>query len=208
MKKRIIGIGLTVLCISSWAHDNWMSGTGEVVKNAYGECWRNGFWTPATAAAECDGALKIEPKTVAPTPAPPQVLPPVEPPKAIAFPVVDEVKKMSFAADTLFDFDKSVISRSGKKILDHFIEDKLSKLKLEVVLVVGHTDSIGSVAYNQKLSERRAQAVKAYLVSKGVDGLRVYTEGAGETQPIADNKTKEGRAQNRRTEIEAHGTLK
>jgi OOP family OmpA-OmpF porin len=74
------------------------------------------------------------------------------------------------------------------------------------VIAIGHTDSIGSNAYNQKLSLRRASAVKAYLVSKGIEANRIYTEGKGETQPVADNRTKEGRAKNRRVEIEVVGT--
>jgi OOP family OmpA-OmpF porin len=75
-----------------------------------------------------------------------------------------------------------------------------------VIIAVGHTDSIGSDAYNQALSERRANAVKDYLVSKGIEKNRVYTEGKGEKQPIATNATAEGRAKNRRTEIEVVGT--
>ena len=75
-----------------------------------------------------------------------------------------------------------------------------------MIIAVGHTDSVGSEAYNQKLSVRRAEAVKAYLVSKGIEKNRIYTEGKGEKQPVADNKTKEGRTKNRRVEIEVVGT--
>ena len=84
--------------------------------------------------------------------------------------------------------------------------DKVKAINLEVIIAVGHTDSVGSDAYNQKLSLRRSQAVKAYLVSKGIDKTRIYTEGKGEKQPVADNKTKEGRAKNRRVEIEVVGS--
>ena len=77
---------------------------------------------------------------------------------------------------------------------------------LEVIIAVGHTDAVGSDAYNQKLSVKRSEAVKAYLTSKGVEKNRVYTEGKGEKQPVADNKTGEGRAKNRRVEIEVVGT--
>ena len=96
---------------------------------------------------------------------------------------------------------------AGKTALDD-LASKLGDMNLEVIIAVGHTDSIGSDAYNQRLSVRRAEAVKAYLTSKGIEANRVYTEGKGEAQPVADNKTKDGRAKNRRVEIEVVGTRK
>jgi len=116
-------------------------------------------------------------------------------------------EKVTLAADVLFDFDKSVLKTEGKAKLDD-LATKVNAINLEVVIAIGHTDSIGSDAYNQKLSVRRAESVKAYLVSKGVAPNRVYTEGKGEKQPVASNKTKEGRAKNRRVEIEVIGTRK
>ena len=114
-------------------------------------------------------------------------------------------EKVSFAADAFFDFDKAVLKPEGKAKLDD-LTSKLGAINLEVIIAVGHTDSVGTDAYNEKLAIRRAEAVKAYLLSKGVDANRVYTEGKGEKQPVADNKTAEGRAKNRRVEIEVVGT--
>ena len=114
-------------------------------------------------------------------------------------------QKVTFAAEVLFDFDKSVVKPDGKSKLDD-LAAKVRGINLEVVIAIGHTDSVGTDEYNQKLSVRRAESVKAYLVSKSIEANRVYTEGKGEKQPVADNKTSEGRAKNRRVEIEVIGT--
>ena len=112
---------------------------------------------------------------------------------------------MTYAADAFFDFDKAVLKPEGKAKLDDLVS-KMAGINLEVIIAVGHTDSDGSDAYNQKLSVRRSEAIKAYLVGKGIEKNRVYTEGKGEKQPVASNKTREGKAKNRRTEIEVVGT--
>ena len=182
--------------------DNWKNGTNELVwKNGTNElCWRDANWTPATAAPECDGAL-VAPVAAAPAPvaAPAPAATPAPAPAPVA------ASKVTYAADAFFDFDKSVIKPAGKEKLDDLI-GKIKDINLEVIIAVGHTDSVGSDSYNQKLSVRRSEAVKAYLVSKGIEKNRVYTEGKGEKQPVADNKTAEGRAKNRRVEIEVVGT--
>ncbi len=125
----------------------------------------------------------------------------------VPVPAAPTSEKVSFAADAFFDFDKATLKPEGKSKLDQ-LTTQLGGINLEVIIAVGHTDSVGTDAYNQKLSVRRADAVKAYLVSKGVESNRVYTEGKGEKQPVADNKTAEGRAKNRRVEIEVVGTRK
>jgi OOP family OmpA-OmpF porin len=112
---------------------------------------------------------------------------------------------VTYAADAFFDFDKSFLKAEGKAKLDDLV-GKLKGISLEVIIAVGHTDSVGTDGYNQKLSIARSEAVKAYLVSKGVEKNRIYTEGKGETSPVADNKTNEGRAKNRRVEVEVIGT--
>lgn len=114
-------------------------------------------------------------------------------------------QKVTYAADAFFDVNKSVIKPEGKAKLDDLIS-KIKGVNLEVIIAVGHTDSDGGDAFNQKLSVKRSEAVKAYLTSKGVEKNRVYTEGKGEKQPVADNKTKAGKAKNRRVEIEVVGT--
>jgi len=183
--------------------DNWKNGNNELVwKNGTNElCWRDNFWTPATAAPGCDGAIV---PVVAPAPAPVVVAPPVFAPAPVVV-APPAATKVTYAADAFFDFDKSVLKPEGKAKLDDLI-GKIKDINLEVIIAVGHTDSVGSDAYNQKLSVRRSEAVKAYLVSKGIEKNRVYTEGKGEKQPVADNKTAEGRAKNRRVEIEVVGT--
>src|SRR5574343_617844 len=168
--------------------DNWRNGTGDLVwKNGTNElCWRDANWTPATAAAGCDGAI-VAPKAAPAAPAP------------------AAATKVTYAADAFFDFDKAVLKTEGKAKLDDLV-GKVKGINLEVIIAVGHTDSVGADAYNQNLSVLRAEAGKAYLVTKGIDTNRVYTEGKGEAQPVADNSTKAGRSKNRRVEIEVVGT--
>jgi OmpA-OmpF porin, OOP family len=174
--------------------------SGVTVKDPFGLCWRTGYWTPAMATTECDPELV--PKKAAPAPAAVVTPPPAPMPKHEVRPIVE---KVTMAAETNFDFNKAVLKPEGKAKLDDLVS-KLKAVNVEVIIAVGHTDSIGSVAYNLKLSLRRANAVKAYLVSKGVEADRIYTEGKGKSQPIASNRTKEGRAKNRRVEIEVVGT--
>ncbi|MFA5243295.1 MAG: OmpA family protein [Sulfuricella sp.] len=151
---------------------------GNVVKNNYNECWKTGYWTPAMAIAECDPDLikKEEPKMAeAKVPA---VVPATGPEKA-AFAAI------TLQAETLFDFDKSVIRADGQKILDDEVVSKMKQYpQVEVVLVTGHADRIGTDAYNQKLSQRRADAVKAYLVGQGIEDKRIETAAKGEAAPV------------------------
>ncbi|MDX9944588.1 MAG: OmpA family protein [Azonexus sp.] len=183
-----------------------------VAKSGFGLCWRTGYWTPAAAAAdkagcECDKDLlpkeTCEPKAAAPVAA---ATKPAAPKPA--------AEKITVAADALFDFDKAVLRAEGKAKLDELVA-KAGQIKLEVILAVGHTDRLGSAGYNQKLSERRANAVKEYLVAKGIEANRIYTEGKGETQPVTGNTCK-GNAKtkalisclqpDRRVDIEVIGT--
>jgi len=187
--------------------DNWVNGSGNLPwKNGTNDlCWRDGTWTPATATAECDGALKPAPAPApVAAPAPPPVAAPAPAPAPVA-PPQPTTEKVTFAADAFFDFNKATLKPEGKAKLDDLVS-KMGGIALEVIIAVGHTDSVGGDAYNQKLSVQRAEAVKAYLTSKGVEKNRVYTEGKGKKQPVADNKTAEGSAQNRSVDIEVVGT--
>jgi OmpA-OmpF porin, OOP family len=195
--------------------DNWRSGSGNMqwkIGNASALCWRTANWTPATAAPGCDGAIA----PAAAAPAPVAAVAPVAAPAAaapagtaVAAPAAAgaAATKVTYAADTFFAANAAVLKAAGKAKLDDLV-GKVKAINLEVIVAVGHTDSKGSDASNQKLSVRRAEAVKAYLVSKGIEKNRVYTEGKGSKQPVADNKTAEGRAKNNRVEIEVVGTQK
>ena len=206
LNKVAIAIAAAALATVAGAQEvhNWRNASGEVWKNAVGECWRDASWTPATAAPGCDGALAAAPKSAeaaAPAAATAASAAAAAAPAAKAA----APAKVTYAADAFFDFDKAVLKPAGKAALDDLVA-KVKGINLEVIIAVGHTDSIGSDAYNQKLSVKRAEAVKAYLVSKGIEKNRIYTEGKGKTHPVADNKTKDGRAKNRRVEIEVVGT--
>jgi OOP family OmpA-OmpF porin len=144
-------------------------------------CYRTGYWSPAMAIAECDPDLVPKPPPPAPppaAPAPPPAPPPPPPPPP-------QVQKITLASKALFDFDKAILKPEGKAAIDSEIISKLSQVqKLELVLVTGHTDRIGTQQYNQKLSERRADAVRDYLVSRGVPRDKIETLGMGKTQPV------------------------
>ena len=184
-----------------------------VAKSGFGLCWRTGYWTPAAAAAdkagcECDKDL-LPAATCAP-----KAAAPAAPAAPAAAGVKPSGEKVTVAADALFDFNKAVLRPEGKAKLDEVVA-KSQAIKLEVILAVGHTDRIGGDAYNQKLSEKRAAAVKEYLVAKGIEANRVYTEGKGEKQPVTGDKCK-GNAKtkalidclqpDRRVDIEVIGT--
>ena len=187
-----------------------------VVTSGTGLCWRTSDWTPARAAAAeavrlCDPDLA--PKS-APAPAPAAKPTPTPAPAPAPAPAKLLPQKINFSADALFDFDKSDVKPEGKAMLDDLTR-VLQGAKYEVILAIGHTDRIGSAAYNQKLSVRRAEAVKKYLVGKGIEPNRIYAEGKGETQPLtkpADCKGKKGKAliaclqPDRRVDVEVSGT--
>ena len=209
-----LGFGSSQAIAQQPGDANWKSPAANAYwKNSVGQCWRSGFWTPALAVVECDPDLIPKPAPApAPAPAPrpapaPAAAPAPAPAPAPAAAPKPVAQKVTLAADVLFDFDKAVVKPEGTAKLDDLL-GKIKGVDLEVIIAIGHTDSIGSDAYNQRLSERRANAVKAYLVSKGIAPNRIYVEGKGEKQSVASNKTKDGRQKNRRVDIEVIGTRK
>ena len=187
-------------------------------------CWRTGFWTPAMALAECDPDLvkKAAPPAPAAPVAPPAATPPAaapkapEPPKPPSPPPAPAVQKITLASKALFDFDKAVLKPEGQAVLDREIVSRIKEVqKIELVLVTGHTDRLGSQQYNQKLSERRAAAVAAYLASKGVAKDKIETLGMGKTQPVpgvvCDQKNRKQLIAclqpHRRVEVEVKGEI-
>lgn len=178
----------------------WVDSSGKVVRDSSGNCVRTILWTPERATVECDAGIAPK-KATAPAPAPVKAEPaPAPKPQPKPQPVSE---KVSLKAGALFDVNKADLKPAGKSELDALAGKlKDSNTQLEQITVTGHTDSSGASEHNRQLSERRAEAVKAYLVSKGLDGSRIDTRGAGDTRPVASNKTAEGRAQNRRVEID------
>jgi len=143
---------------------------GNIVKNHYGECWHTGYWKPDMAVAECDFVKTAEAETV----------PATEP---VSAPATASPQKISISAEALFDFDKSTLKPAGKASLDDLVRN-LDTAKYTEIEIVGNADRIGSDEYNQRLSERRADSVKAYLVSKDVPANLINAKGVGETQPV------------------------
>ncbi|HZX30730.1 MAG TPA: OmpA family protein [Rhodocyclaceae bacterium] len=151
--------------------------SGAVVRSGNGLCWKTGYWTPGMATAECDPDLAPKPKAAerpatkvaAPAPAP--------------VPAKPAAETTTLAADGLFAFGKATLLPKGKAKLDEVI-GKIKGRSADQILVVGHTDRIGSPQANLRLSQKRAQAVKAYLVSRKVDKRLIQVEGKGSAEPV------------------------
>ncbi|MGN1150423.1 MAG: OmpA family protein [Sutterella sp.] len=175
MMLAVSGASFAADQVSPYVH----SSDAKIVKSGYGLCWRTGFWTPALAEAQgvggegctCDadilGAAACTAKKVA------------------AAPAVKAAEKVTFSADMLFNFNKSTLKDEGKAVIDELVS-RLAGVDVEVILTTGYADRIGSDTYNQKLSAARAESVKAYLVSKGVDAKLIQTEGRGELDPVVN----------------------
>jgi len=168
--------------------------SGNVVTDAFGECWHTSSWNKKWAIAACEGgkAVKMTTKPAA-RPAPAPVV--MKAPKKPAFePVI-------LKSGALFTSGKATLGSAGLSELDALAAKIKATDTIRSIEIIGHTDSMGDAGMNQKLSESRAAAVKAYLVKQGIAADRITASGMGENKAIADNDTAEGRAQNRRVEV-------
>ena len=178
-----------------------------------GHCWRTGYWEPKNSIYACDtNTVKVEKEVVVKTPAPEPApaLAPAPEPVPVATPV--SLEKFSFSADALFDFDSARLKPKGQTALLDFSR-KLKRLNYDIIIVTGHTDRMGAEAYNKALSVRRAESVKAFLVSNGILSNHIFTEGKGESEPETGDSCQGGGqalknclAPDRRVEIEVAGT--
>lgn len=180
-----------VFALAQFKNEGYLTDKDGNVVKAVGNtvCIRTSAWTPALAAQaeackECTPELcpAPPPKPQPPAaPKPPTTEPPKPPVKAPPEKLLPQ--KINFSADALFDFDKADLKPEGKAMLDDLTR-LLQGAKYEVILAIGHADRIGTVQYNQRLSVRRAETVKNYLVAKGIEPNRVYAEGKGKSQPL------------------------
>ena len=203
MNKRTITLALLTAMFSAQASFAASENNGyavdlsnPIVKNAYGECWHDSFWTPELAVSGCD-AVKEKP-VAASAPAPIAKAAPAPQPKESWKTVLTEKPVRLDGAN--FATNSAKLLKTADVKLSEVVNaaKQYSEVKLEVS---GHTDNRGKSALNQKLSEKRAAAVKAWLVKHGVAADRISAAGYADTQPVADNKTKAGRAANRRVEV-------
>lgn len=180
---------------------------GNAVISTNGNCWHSGGWRPALATVVgCDGVVAKTSAVSAPQIPAPQAPPPIAKAQAAPPPPTETVvEKITLDTDAYFDFDKSVLKKGGEDSLK-LLANRLSGMSIKVIVATGHTDAIGAEAYNQKLSERRAAAVKNYLLSQSLPADRIYTQGKGESEPIANNNNSKGRSENRRVDIEVVST--
>lgn len=159
---------------------------GSVVRSGHGLCWKTGYWTPASATAECDPELAPKPKVAEKQPV--QASSPAPAPA----PARASSEKVTLAADTLFAPGKAKLSRKGKAKLDEVVSS-IQGHKVQQIVVLAHTDRSGAKQANQRLSQKRAEAVKAYLVSRKIDGKLISVEGKGSAEPVTAQNECHGR---------------
>lgn len=182
----LIGAGVLLAALSGMAvaHEGYVTdSSGALVRSGSGQCWHTGSWTPTMAIKECDPEwVKAEPAGQKPDSVAVVAVVPV--PVAEQGPAKPMFEKISMQAETLFDFNRAKLRDSAKVKLDELAGMMQHSPEVDAILVTGHTDRLGTKAYNQKLSEWRAKAVMSYLVSQGVAAERIQTQGMGETEPV------------------------
>lgn len=164
------------------------SSTDGIVKHSQAECVRTSTWDSANGKSECNDAPAVAAKT---TPKPAKPTPP---------PKVPGTALVTFNGRALFEFDSSALTAAGRGELDQLTAKLNEQDEITAIEIVGHADSIGSEAYNQKLSENRAESVKTYL-QRSLRTVKVSSTGMGESAPVADNNTEAGRQLNRRVDV-------
>jgi len=198
MFKLTLGAGLFVMPLVAGAIPGYVTDTsGAIVHTDFGECWHTSEWTPAMAVVGCDGMVAEAP--------PPEVKKMPEP--------REEHLTLSDAGEALFAFDKAQLSPKTQSRLDELVSHMRTYQQVDRVVITGHTDRLGSDAYNMRLSQRRAEAVQRYLLDRqAVDASRVEVVARGESEPVVACEGIRGKqklvaclAPNRRVVIDVSG---
>lgn len=202
LKLTLIGAGLFAASSAFAVQPFWHDQGRSVIHDGFGGCVQTRDWKPELMTPDCGAAPAKEEAAPAPEPAArtQPTTPPAAPPPAAV------VEAMTLRGDSHFATNSAELSPPARTELARLAGRIKAMDTVESIAVVGHTDSRGAAEYNQGLSERRAESVKAYLAEQGIDAKKITATGKGLSDPIADNNTAEGRAANRRVEITIEGT--
>ncbi len=196
----VMGSGSTLLAAEGYTVDS----QGQTVTSGFGECVQTGTWTSDLSIPECDPALaaRLEAERLAAEDAR----------RAAEMAALERsapvtMLRISDKRNVMFEFDSAMLTPAATRDLDDVLSQIHGLDDVEGIEIIGHTDNTGPDSYNQSLSERRAESVRRFLESRGVDGSLMESRGKGETDPVADNGSREGRARNRRVDILVSGDV-